>query len=1515
MMLGVWNCTAVITLCLEGVQGISCVCSRALVGDRDLTRCGLKGKLTEYENEQDVESSSDDEVLSAGESLIATNGKECLELTEVERMKAMGLPLQFKSGWRSLKMQKYHRDQECYQTSLEGSPCLAEVKAKSETITFSESSEICDSDEASEPVCSADAVVDQEVNPERDLQGEWESYWQQYGEELVGQSWLASDKDGGCMKMAESPVPLDDVEKLPNWKEHCWHQYWLYREQFFYWAQEGWSAGPVLVDGDETHKVNEVVESEKHVENDQFDTTVDCIAEEEVMKQGPSEKRVGNDHFDTTVDCLGEEEVTKQGPSEKRVGNDHFDTTVDCIAEEEVIKRGPSEKRVGNDQFDTTVDCLGEEEVIKRGPSEKHVGNDHFDTTVDCIAEEEVTKRGPSEKRVGNDHFDTTVDCIAEEEVIKRGPSEKRVGNDHFDTTVDCLGEEEVIKQGPSEKRVWNDHFDTTVDCIAEEEVTKQGPSEKRVVNDHFDTTVDCIAEEEVTKRGPSEKRVGNDHFDTTVDCIAEEEVTKRGPSEKHVGNDHFDTTVDCIAEEEVTKRGPSEKRVGNDHFDTTVDCIAEEEVTKRGPSEKHVGNDHFDTTVDCIAEEEVTKRGPSEKRVGNDHFDTTVDCIAEEEVIKRGPSEKRVGNDHFDTTVDCLREEEVIKRGPSEKRVGNDHFDTTVDCLREEEVIKRGPSEKRVGNDHFDTTVDCLREEEVIKRGPSEKRVGNDHFDTTVDCIAEEEVIKRGPSEKRVGNDHFDTTVDCLREEEVIKRGPSEKRVGNDHFDTTVDCLREEEVIKQGPSEKRVGNDHFDTTVDCLREEEVTKRGPSEKRVGNDHFDTTVDCLREEEVIKRGPSEKRVGNDHFDTTVDCLREEEVIKRGPSEKRVGNDHFDTTVDCLREEEVIKQGPSEKRVGNDHFDTTVDCLGEEEVTKRGPSEKRVGNDHFDTTVDCLGEEEVTKRGPHEGEALYRNLSELSLNEDDLTDHNSSITFYSLAGNEQSSEEVKGSSSKESDGCLPGGMGSTDNQVRGLPMRSASLVSGNSDSSDDPPEEQPTKLKRRHEFDAEENQTVLLEETYDLLGFRRLPPSKCSRYKDLPTYRDARLSYVAPKLAESTSHLDIHGSKGKKSSCVFSSENGEALQLKEKNVLSKVKCFLEQVKQQKEVPLKQDDTKCIALVKKSVVFANNGSDEEEGCQNASWISKSCTEEPTCSTKLDLKNNVAHNDLADHSDLAKCAKNKYCGVSDLFQEFVCFEENESRELQCLEIPDYLRPEEQDKTEQNTSEPIKKKKRGKVRKRRPAISFQSACAQPELAKYWAQRYRLFSRFDEGIRLDSEGWFSVTPERIAEHIAQRCQCDLIIDAFCGVGGNAIQFAFTCERVIAIDIDPEKVALARHNAAVYGVEDRIDFITGDFLLLAPHLQADAVFLSPPWGGPDYLAADTFDLQCIMAPGGFEIFNIGRKISNNIAYFLPRNADINQITSLAGAGGKVEVEQNFLNSKLKTITAYFGDLIMEEDNLS
>jgi trimethylguanosine synthase len=229
---------------------------------------------------------------------------------------------------------------------------------------------------------------------------------------------------------------------------------------------------------------------------------------------------------------------------------------------------------------------------------------------------------------------------------------------------------------------------------------------------------------------------------------------------------------------------------------------------------------------------------------------------------------------------------------------------------------------------------------------------------------------------------------------------------------------------------------------------------------------------------------------------------------------------------------------------------------------------------------------------------------------------------------------------------------------------------------------------------------------------------------------------------------------------------------------------------------------------------------------------------------------------------------------------------------------------------------------------------------------------------MDPEGWWSVTPEKIAEQIAERCRyvlsslaplsllhpvltrtsrCNCIVDAFCGVGGNAIQFAFTCERVIAIDNSPLRLALARHNATVYGVADRITFILGDFVEWARHRSVavtpgsedpssiDVVFLSPPWGGMDYLSSvdDTqppppptssnhstnnihYPLSALEPIPGPELYALSRALTHNVAMYLPRNTDVAQVAALS-PDTAVELEEEWMGGKLKALTAYFGDL--------
>ncbi|XP_016814981.3 trimethylguanosine synthase isoform X2 [Pan troglodytes] len=407
----------------------------------------------------------------------------------------------------------------------------------------------------------------------------------------------------------------------------------------------------------------------------------------------------------------------------------------------------------------------------------------------------------------------------------------------------------------------------------------------------------------------------------------------------------------------------------------------------------------------------------------------------------------------------------------------------------------------------------------------------------------------------------------------------------------------------------------------------------------------------------------------------------------------------------------------------------------------------------------------------------------------------------------------------------------------------------ESEEDPPEHKPSKLKRR--------------------------------YGGIPNFSHRQVRYLEKNVKHKSKYLDMRRQIKMKNKHIFFTKESEKPFFKKSKTLSKVEKFLTWVNK----PMDEE--------------ASQESSSHDNVHDASTSSDSEEQDMSVKKGDDLLE-------TNNPEPEKCQSVSSAGELET--------ENYERDNLLATVPDEqdcVTQEVPDSRQAETEAEVKKKKNKKKNKKVNGLPPEIA-AVPELAKYWAQRYRLFSRFDDGIKLDREGWFSVTPEKIAEHIAGRVsqsfKCDVVVDAFCGVGGNTIQFALTGMRVIAIDIDPVKIALARNNAEVYGIADKIEFICGDFLLLASCLKADVVFLSPPWGGPDYATAETFDIRTMMSPDGFEIFRLSKKITNNIVYFLPRNADIDQVASLAGPGGQVEIEQNFLNNKLKTITAYFGDLI-------
>ncbi|XP_076083113.1 uncharacterized protein LOC143054093 isoform X2 [Mytilus galloprovincialis] len=501
-----------------------------------------------------------------------------------------------------------------------------------------------------------------------------------------------------------------------------------------------------------------------------------------------------------------------------------------------------------------------------------------------------------------------------------------------------------------------------------------------------------------------------------------------------------------------------------------------------------------------------------------------------------------------------------------------------------------------------------------------------------------------------------------------------------------------------------------------------------------------------------------------------------------------------------------------------------------------------------------------------------------------------------------------------------LGSLVNNLRTNPDSTMGNINGSGDG-EDPPEDKPIELPHSHELDEE---TEGYKDRLKHLGFS-LTEDNAKLSKKMKI-KDGKVKYKHRNAKKSTEYVNL----GKKNSHVRFDSEGSLLQSKTSKVLGKAKNFMDLTNTEPELQGQHDPNLQLQFPDNFKIL-NNLEDSDSNDSSASDNEVKTKEKTVFDSKGDYvtcdisenKQIQSHGDQSSSSHLPKIITDETIGRSENQEHNSCTETTNTLSLyntdevnEELNLYGFLDDNMDDVLNETFEESadvenMQQKKGKKKRRRRKQMPVPEEIENDkELRKYWAQRYRLFSKFDEGIKMDREGWFSVTPEKIAEHIADRCRSDIIVDAFCGVGGNAIQFAFTCNHVIAIDIDPVKIEIARHNAAVYEVENHIEFIQGDFLKVGPTLSADVVFLSPPWGGPDYLTAEVFDLETMIEIDGLKIFDVAQKISKNIVYFVPRNTDIEQLTVIAGPGGRVEIEQNILNKKLKTICAYYGELILD-----
>ena len=186
-----------------------------------------------------------------------------------------------------------------------------------------------------------------------------------------------------------------------------------------------------------------------------------------------------------------------------------------------------------------------------------------------------------------------------------------------------------------------------------------------------------------------------------------------------------------------------------------------------------------------------------------------------------------------------------------------------------------------------------------------------------------------------------------------------------------------------------------------------------------------------------------------------------------------------------------------------------------------------------------------------------------------------------------------------------------------------------------------------------------------------------------------------------------------------------------------------------------------------------------------------------------------------------------------------------------------------------------------------------PDYQNYW----NILSPRDKTYEMDIEGLYSMTVEPLAAAIADRIVGDKILDAFCGIGGNAIAFALAGKDVISFDLNLPRLEMAKRNAEKMGVSHMITFHHGDILEHIEKVTADAIFLDPPWGGPEYTNKVLFPLDGF-TPSGRVLLESAMPRFQCVSFKLPDNFDFSELNTF----GNFTIHEDRLDGRLLHYTA-------------
>ena len=146
-----------------------------------------------------------------------------------------------------------------------------------------------------------------------------------------------------------------------------------------------------------------------------------------------------------------------------------------------------------------------------------------------------------------------------------------------------------------------------------------------------------------------------------------------------------------------------------------------------------------------------------------------------------------------------------------------------------------------------------------------------------------------------------------------------------------------------------------------------------------------------------------------------------------------------------------------------------------------------------------------------------------------------------------------------------------------------------------------------------------------------------------------------------------------------------------------------------------------------------------------------------------------------------------------------------------------------------------------------------PANVNYTAKRDFLFRFVQPNIRnqikMDDEALYSTTDQLTADRISKDLlkfipNTSTVTDATACVGGTAYSFSQFFNTVNAIEIDTKRYTLLIHNLNILLKEsgkNNINYYNNNALEVCTQLKQNAIFIDPPWGGPDYKQIEKLSL--------------------------------------------------------------------------